>query len=203
MEIVRRPAHVMLDRREDRMQSGNRLSKDKHSGTYILVEGPSWGDAGFYGRWLLDAAKANELLQMAKRDDSEFRKSIDALEMVRCLDFGIMATVFVSQFTDKKFHTFTINAQSIDLIEFILMTEMGFFARTGDRYEMTAPSNFDIDRVKQAHLKLAQTEDEDWIHPERMVVGMPYARAEKYQRLLSDMNQDQRLADRRALLFLD
>jgi hypothetical protein len=40
------------------MKSGNGLSKDKHNGTYILVEGPSWGDAEFYGRWLLDAPKS-------------------------------------------------------------------------------------------------------------------------------------------------
>ena len=56
------------------MKSGNGLSKDKHNGTYILVEGPSWGDAEFYGRWLLDAAKVNQLLQQAKRDDPDFRK---------------------------------------------------------------------------------------------------------------------------------
>ena len=59
------------------MKSGNGLSKDKHNGTYILVEGPSWGDAEFYGRWLLDAAKVNQLLQQAKRDDPDFRKAID------------------------------------------------------------------------------------------------------------------------------
>jgi hypothetical protein len=204
IELARRPAHVMpVDRREDLMKSGNGLSKDKHNGTYILVEGPSWGDAEFYGRWLLDAAKVNQLLQQAKRDDPDFRKAIDALEMVRCLDFGIMATVFVSQFTDKKFHTFVVNANSVDLIEFVLMAEMGFFALTGDRYQMTTPSNLDMDKVKQAHLKLARTEDEDWIHPERLVVDIPYARATTYQRLLNDMNQEQRLADRRLLLFLD
>ena len=81
--------------------------------------------------------------------------------------------------------------------------EMGFFALTGDRYQMTTPLNLDMDKVKQAHLKLARTEDEDWIHPERLVVDMPYARAKKYQCLLSDMNRDQQIADGRSLLFLD
>ena len=157
------------------MQSGNLTAKSEKKETCILVEGPSWGDAEFYGRWLLDAAKANELLQKAKRDDSELRKAIDALEMVRYLDFGIMATVFVSQFTDKKFHTFVVNADSVDLIEFVLMAEMGFFTLTGDRYQMTTPSNLDMDKVKRAHLKLARTEDENWIHPERLVVDIPYA----------------------------
>jgi hypothetical protein len=185
------------------MRSGNLTANSKKNETCILVEGPSWGDAEFYGNWLLLAAKASELLQQATMNDLEFREAIDALEMVRCLDFGIMATVFVSQFTDKKFHTFVVNADSVDLIEFVLMAEMGFFALTGDRYQMTTPSNLGMDKVKRAHLKLARTEDEDWIHPERLVVDMPYARAAEYQRLLNDMNQEQRLADRRLLLFLD
>ena len=76
------------------------------------------------------------------------------------------------------------------------MAEMGFFALTGDRYQMTTPSNPDMDKVKQAHLKLARTEDEDWIHPEQLVVDMPHARATEYQRLLNDMKS--RTAARRS-----
>ena len=52
-------------------------------------------------------------------------------------------------------------------------------------------------------LKLAATEDENWIHPERLVVHMPRSKAGNYQNLLQNMNPKQRLADRRALLFLD
>ena len=83
------------------------------------------------------------------------------------------------------------------------MAEMGFFTLTGDRYQMTLPTNLDLDTVKQACLKLAETKDEDWIHPQRLVVAMPRSQAEKYQRLLRNVSQAQRLADRRALLFLD
>ena len=68
---------------------------------------------------------------------------------------------------------------------------------------MVLPQNLDVERVKQAHLTLAETEDEDWIHPERLIVAMPHAEATQFQRLLGEMNQDQRLADRRLLLFLD
>jgi hypothetical protein len=170
----------------------------------ILVEGPTWGDAEFYGHWLLSAAKANKLLEQAKRDDPEFRKAIDTLETCQCLDFGIMGTVFLSKFVDKEFETFVIDPDTEDdLVDFVLMIEMGFFALTGERYQMTLPPNLDMDSVKQAHLKLAATEDEDWIHPERLIVDMPYSKAKKYQSLLRKMNQEQRLADRRALLFLD
>jgi hypothetical protein len=178
-------------------------SPNRKTRPYVLVEGPCWGDAEFYGHWLLGAAMVNELLKKAKKDDPEFRAAIDTLEISHVLDFGIMATVFVSKFTDKAFHTFAIDVESEDLLDFVLMAEMGFFELTGDRYQMILPSNLAIERVKQAHLKLAATEDEEWVHPERLIVCMPRSHARRYQRLLRNMNQDQRLADRSALLFLD
>jgi hypothetical protein len=144
------------------MRSRN-LAKSEKNKTRILVEGPAWGDAEFYGNWLL-AAKANKLLQQAKSDDPNFRSAVETLEVLHCLDFGIMGTVFVSQFVDKKFQTFAIDADSEDLIEFVLMAEMGFFTLTVDRYQMTLSTKLDMDRVKQAHLKLAGTEGpEEWI----------------------------------------
>ena len=45
--------------------------------TRVLVEGPTWGDAKFYGHWLLNAAKAQALLEQAKTDDPRFRTAID------------------------------------------------------------------------------------------------------------------------------
>jgi hypothetical protein len=44
------------------------------------VEGPLWGDAQFYGNWLLGAAQANGLLQELKRVDPEFRHLPDPIE---------------------------------------------------------------------------------------------------------------------------
>ena len=114
-----------------------------------------------------------------------------------------MATVFLSQLADTNVQSFVIGLDAEDLVDFVLMVEMGFFTLTGGRYQMTVPTKLDMELVKQAHLKLAGTEDEEWIHPERFVTEMPRARAIEFQRLLRDMDQDQRLADRRALLFLD
>jgi hypothetical protein len=170
----------------------------------ILVEGPAWGDAKYYGRWLIAAAKANELLQIAKKHDAEFLRAIDTLETLQVLDFGIMATVFLSHFADQEFQTFVIDVDSShDLIDFVLMIEMGFFTQTGNCYQMTLPSRLNLNKVKQAHLKLAATEDDEWIHPERFIVTMSYFEAKKYQRSLRTMSEEARLADRRALLFLD
>jgi len=176
----------------------------------VLVEGPAWGDAEFYGRWLLAAAKAQKLVQQAKRDDEGFQNTVvDSLETLRCLDFGIMATVFLSKFVDKEFKTFlvAVDCEELtdfeDLMDFALMVEMGFFILTGDRYQMTVPAKMDVDTVKDALRKLAETEDEDWVHPEQLVVAMPKSRGKKYQHLLGNMTEAQRLADRKALLFVD
>jgi hypothetical protein len=45
--------------------------------TAILVEGPAWGDARFYGKLLLAAAESNELLKQARRDDPVFNEAIE------------------------------------------------------------------------------------------------------------------------------
>jgi hypothetical protein len=134
----------------------------------VLVEGPCWGDAEFYGQWLLAAAKAKELLQTTKKRDAEFYAAIATLEMMQDLDFGIMATVFVSRLA-VEFDTFIIDAASSDLLDFVLMAEMGFFTRTGDRYQMTLPTSLEMGQIKRAHLKLARTEDDNWIHPEQLL----------------------------------
>jgi len=169
---------------------------------FILVEGPRWGDAKFYGKWLLAADEANELLRQARCQDPEFHKAIETLELMRLLDFGMMATVFVSQFTDKGFYTFHVELGSEDIIDFVLMANMGFFALTGDRYQMILPPKLDVDTVKQAHLNLALTDDGDWVHPEWFVTDLPYSQVKRYQHLLSKKAEDERLSHREALLSL-
>jgi len=166
----------------------------------VLVEGPKWGDAEFCGAWLQLAARANRLLREAKEEDPAFRQAIQSLEVVQILDFGIAATIYVGQFVDKEFYSFTIPSDDPDLLEFALMARMGFFVRTGNRYQMVLPTVLDIETVKAAHLAVARTEDEDWIHPERLVVDMPFSEATQLQKQLRAMDQRQRLAERNALL---
>jgi hypothetical protein len=162
-----------------------------------LVEGPAWGDADFCGRWLLAAAKAYTLLSKARARDPDFGRIIFDLEFSRLFNYGIMSIVFLGAFTDKHFHTFTLETNHEDLIEFAVMAEMGFFTLTGDRYQMTIPEKLNLKIVITAHLKLA-TED-----PEDLVVAMPSSKAAWLQKSLSAIDEAQRLADRRALLFWD
>jgi hypothetical protein len=169
----------------------------------ILVEGPWRGDAHFYGNWLLCAARVNEIVHELKNSDADFRRATETIEIIFGLDFGISATVFLRKLADTTHVTFTIDTASQELIDFVLMAEMGFFSLTGERYQMTLPSDLDAPKVKKAHLKLADTEDDEWIHPELLVAPMSCSRAKLFQSLLGKMNPGHRMADRRALLYLD
>jgi hypothetical protein len=170
----------------------------------ILVEGPAWGDAQFYGNWLLNSAKANQLLRELEKVDPQICEELVSMDGGICHDFGINALIFLRKLGDTTFETFIIDPESSDLIAFIFMVEMGFFSLTGERYQMTLPRDLNMDKLRQAILNIANTEEEECvIHPERLVAQMPYSRAKAFQCLLADMNQSQRLADRNRLLFLD
>ena len=152
---------------------------------YILVEGPKWGDAEFYGKWLLAAAKTNALWKKAINDPS-IEKQVEMLTIIYMPDFGIGATVMVSQL-EENLASFAIqlNGVAIELVdEFVMMAEMGFFVLTGQRYQMAIPAQLNMDVVKRAALKFAQTEDEDILHPENLVATMPYAEAKAWQERL-------------------
>ena len=97
---------------------------DNQPNTHLLVEGASWGDAAFYGRWLLAGAKANRLWKRA-RADLEFAKLVDHLETTRILDLGIEATAFVMDLR-KQLYSFVIELQSDEGELFAIMTEVGF-----------------------------------------------------------------------------
>ena len=168
---------------------------------YILIEGPRWGDAEFYGRWLLAAAKAEALWKEAISDPS-FQKQIEVVKVLVIPDFSIAATVLLSKFEKNLFSTSVgLTSEEVDLFnEIVMMVEMGFFVLTGDRYQMMIPTKLKIGKVKRAALMFAQTEDADGLHPERLVATMPYARAEEWQRRLRQLDENQRCADRLLLL---
>lgn len=169
---------------------------------HVLIEGPRWADAAFYGRWLLAAAKAQALWDEAMKDP-DFKKQIEALTCIVIPDFGIGATVMLSQL-EETLASITIglnDAGGMAFNEFAMMVEMGFFVLTGERYQMVVPTALDGETIKMAALKLARTEDEEGIIcPEYLVTTMPYARAQEWQVRLRDMDEDHRLIHRGLLL---
>lgn len=77
-----------------------------NSDRYILVEGPKWGNAEFYGEWLRAAAKAEALWNKAL-EDPDFEKKVERLSVIHIPDFGISATVMLSWLI-KNFASFAI-----------------------------------------------------------------------------------------------
>ena len=166
----------------------------------ILVEGPRWGDTAFYGKWLLAAAKANALWKKAIKDP-RFKRQVDRLMVAYIAEFSIGATVLLS-YLEKNLASLVVRLDDeMEVEEFTMMVEMGFFALTGQRYQMVIPTRLTIGKVKRAAQKLAQTEDEEYyLHPEYLVATMPYAEAKAWQARLRGMGEDNRCADRLLLL---
>ena len=129
----------------------------------ILVEGPKWADAEFYGKWLLMATKAQALWEKAIKD-TRFEKQIDLLTVIYIPQFDHSASLFLFQLK-KNLVSFTIplhNSEDwAELDQFTLMAEMGFFVLTDGRYQMAIPAKLNMDVVKSAALRFAKTEDED------------------------------------------
>jgi len=169
----------------------------------ILVEGPRWADAEFYGKWLLTAAKTQALWEKALKD-SRFEKRIGLLTAIYIPQFDLSASLFLFRL-EKNLVSFTIPLHNSEdwgeFDQFALMAEMGFFVLTDGRYQMAIPATLNMDVVKSAALKYAKTEVEDeGLHPECLVATMPYARAEEWQTRLRDTDEEQRCADRAVLL---
>lgn len=146
----------------------------------VLVEGPSWGDAEFYGRWLLAAAEAETFWQHAYRN-SEFQKQVDRVCISYIPHFGISATLIIMELRDYR-TSLMIDLNTEDGENFAMMVAMGFFTWSASRYEMTIPPNLTETQVKQAILKFAQTEDAEFVlHPEQLVTAISFAEARNWQ----------------------
>jgi hypothetical protein len=144
----------------------------------VLVEG--FGDAEFYGNWLLAASKA-EALRKEAFDDPDFEKQVDRLTVIYIPDFGISATLFLIRLKDNL-SSFVISFCEDEGVDFVLMTELGFFVRTARGYQMAIPADLTLTKVKAAALTYAQTEDDkSYLHPEVVVYLMPLAEALRSQ----------------------
>src|SRR6516162_1875625 len=87
-----------------------------------LVCWPAWGDAQFYGEWLLAAAKAEAFWKEAYADQ-DFKRQIDRVCVAYILDFGIAASRMIMQLMEYR-TTFLIDLDSIEGEDFTMMAEM-------------------------------------------------------------------------------
>ena len=170
----------------------------KHGeGTHVVIERASCGDAEFISRWLDAASASDRLLQEHYNDSPEFRKDIFRLEMMYCVEFAPAATAFIRKWLKDR-RSFSLSLRDSMWAEiFTVMVGIGFFTRTGDRYQMTLPDVLNIENIIQSLLQLAQTEDaEYYLHPERHLVAMTAYQAKCLRKRLRCSDEETRLADR-------
>ena len=73
----------------------------KRTDPYILVQGPAWGDAQFYGQWLQAAANA-EVFWKEAYADQDFKLQVDHVCDVYVPDFGIAAILMIMQLREYR-----------------------------------------------------------------------------------------------------
>ena len=154
---------------------------------YVLIQGPAWGDARFYGEWLLAAGKAQAYWREAYTDQ-DFKKKIDRICLAYIPDFGIAAARMIMRLLDH-WTTFLIELNSEDGDDFVMMAEMGFFAHRNPSYQMTLPYLLTSEKVKAAIFRYAKAEDDEFmLHPEYLVTPMPLSEATTLQHRLRAIN---------------
>ena len=163
-------------------------SRIQSSNPCVLIEGPSWGNAEFYGKWLLAAAQAETFWKEARKD-SDFKKQVERVSVAYIPDFGIAASIMLMQLEEYR-TTFVLDLDSEDGNDFAMMVTMGFFAPYNDRYRMTIPFELSVTKVKAAVLKYTETEDEEYVlHPEYFVNTMSVPEARAWQNRLRALDQ--------------
>ena len=142
----------------------------------VLVEGPRWADTEFYAKWLLAAAKANALWKKVI-SDRLFERQIERLMVVRIPEFNIRAMVLLSRF-EKNLASITIDEDSVEVEDFAMMVGWDSLCSPVNVTRWWFPARLNIDKIKKAALKLAQTEDEEYnLHPEYFLAIMSYSEA--------------------------
>jgi hypothetical protein len=152
-------------------------------GSFILVEGPAWGSAEFYGSWLLAASQAEEFWKAIQKE-LDFEEEFEPICFTYLPDFGRAAALMIMELKEYE-TTLLINLDKFEGWDFAMMFGMGFFAEVGQRYQMIVPSALTEDRVKKAILALVSTDDEECqLHPEYLVnpISFTQARADQDRR---------------------
>ena len=157
------------------------------------------GAAEFLGRWLLAAVRADRILRKQFRQNPKLKEQITSLELDMHVCFAPPATRFV-ELLMKNLACFLLPIWGEWGEIFSIMVQIGFFRRTGDRYQMTLPERISGSAIETALLNLARTEDEDFLHPERFVTCISRSDAQKWQLRLERLPWMQRVADRALLL---
>jgi hypothetical protein len=154
----------------------------------VLIRGPTWGDAEFYGKWLIAAAQAEAFWKQACKD-LDFEKQVQRVCLAYIPDFGISASEIIMRLEECK-TTLVLDLYSEGGDDFVMMVTMGFFVPANQSYRMAIPLDLTAAKVRKAVLKYAQTEDEEYmLHPEYLVTTMSFSEARAWQNRLQAVDQ--------------
>jgi hypothetical protein len=166
-----------------------------------LIEGPSTRDIDFATAWLNAAVGARESLCECSKE-RRFRWSLDYLQIGSCIEFHSSAMDFVGGWLHGKgAFEFEVSRDYVRGVTFTVMNALGFFTLTGQRYQMTIPANVTHEEIRKAVHRLTEIHDGNGcFYPEDLAVSIEPQEAEEWAIRLRGMKEDERLADRNALL---
>jgi hypothetical protein len=152
-----------------------------------LIEGAGFGEADFYGRWLIAAAEAESIWKIIQREEQFF-----GLTWGDIPDLGLGAIYILSRIKhDYCIVSLRPTQEMVEwpiMLEFVLMVELGLLTLTGTHYQITIPPRGpNSDEVRAAALKLSKTGDENsTAYPERFITAMTRFEAERWRRQTND-----------------
>lgn len=116
-------------------------------------------------------------------NDPHVQREIELLTTLYVPQFDRSASLFLFELYTNPI-SFIVSLLSEDwgeVAQFTMMAEMGFFCVTGQRYQMAVPAQLNSDIVRSAVLKYAHTEDDEFcLHPEYLLVTMPFGEAAEW-----------------------
>jgi hypothetical protein len=98
----------------------------------------------------------------------------------------------------KNLTSFSLSVFELLGLVFVVMADIGFFSKTGDRY---LPKLLTREKISAALLRLVATQDErGFLYPEYLVHCLNQGDVQDWQQRLERMLWTQRVADRNVLL---
>lgn len=127
-------------------------------------------NAVLYGQWLLESAKAqNMLVELKASGDKDVKEALDRLDSCE-LDFEYGAIDFLAEILRTQFFYVAMTSYEAELMA--MFVHMGFLKREGDFYAIAVPKTLCAATVREAVLALANTEDAGcMLHPHRVLMA--------------------------------
>jgi hypothetical protein len=154
----------------------------------------TWAEPEFYGKWLLAAAKADDVWQSVI-EEPRYKKQLECIPSGYFPAFGPTAIWLVSQLPSNSFSAIvTLNGKEDELPRwFLTARHLSFFAFTATHYEMRIPHYVGMGGVKNAVLAGFQMDERDcYLRPEYESPTMPYAEAKALQERVHEMRKNYR-----------